>query len=67
MQFFVLGWLVLELTDSVSQLGLVIFLYGVPNLALMLLGGVLADRWERRFLLLVSKGFVSAIILYCPS
>ena len=62
MQFFVLGWLVLELTDSVSQLGLVIFLYGVPNLALMLLGGVLADRWERRFLLLVSQGFVSAII-----
>ena len=62
MQFFVLGWLVLELTDSVSQLGLVIFLYGVPNLALMLLGGVLADRWERRFLLLVSQGFVSAVI-----
>lgn len=62
MQFFVLGWLVLELTDSVTQLGLVIFLYGVPNLALMLLGGVLADRWERRTLLLVSQGFVSAII-----
>ena len=62
MQFFILGWLVLELTDSVSQLGLVMFLYGVPNLALMLLGGVLADRWERRFLLLVSQGFVSAII-----
>ncbi len=62
MQFFVLGWLVLELTDSVTQLGLVIFLYGVPNLALMLLGGVLADRWERRFLLLVSQGFVSAVI-----
>ena len=62
MQFFVLGWLVLELTDSVSQLGLVIFLYGVPNLALMLLGGVLADRWERRFLLLVSQGFTSAVI-----
>ena len=61
MQFFVLGWLVLELTDSVTQLGLVIFLYGVPNLALMLLGGVLADRWERRTLLLVSQGFVSAI------
>ncbi len=62
MQFFVLGWLVLELTDSVSQLGLVIFLYGVPNLALMLLGGVLADRWERRLLLLVSQGLTAAII-----
>lgn len=44
MQFFVLGWLVLELTDSASQLGLVIFLFGVPNLTLMMLGGVLADR-----------------------
>ena len=62
MQFFVLGWLVLELTDSVSQLGLVIFLYGAPNLALMLLGGVLADRWDRRFLLLVSQGVVAGVI-----
>ena len=62
MQFFVLGWLVLELTDSVSQLGLVIFLFGVPNLTLMMLGGVLADRWDRRLLLLVSLGLTAGII-----
>ena len=32
MQFLVLGWLILERTESATQLGLVIFLYGVPNL-----------------------------------
>ena len=62
MQFFVLGWLVLELTDSASQLGLVIFLFGVPNLTLMMLDGVLADRWDRRLLLLVSLGLTAGII-----
>ena len=62
MQFFILGWLVLELTDSASQLSLVIFLFGVPNLTLMMLDGVLADRWDRRLLLLVSLGRTAGII-----
>ena len=35
MQFLILGWLMLELTDSPSQLGLVLFLYGIPNLSLV--------------------------------
>ena len=38
MQFLTLGWLVLELTDSSIQLGLVIFLYGIPNLSFVLFG-----------------------------
>ena len=62
MQFFVPRWLVLELTDSASQLDLVIFLFGVPNLTFMMLGGVLADRWGRRLLLLVSLGLTVGII-----
>ena len=63
MQFFVLGWLVLDLTGSASKLGLAIFLYGLPHMSLVMLGGVLADRWERRTLLLVSQTSVSAIVL----
>jgi hypothetical protein len=44
MQFLILGWLVLQITDSAAQLGLVIFLYGIPNLTLVLFGGIIADR-----------------------
>ena len=62
MQFFVLGWLVLGLTDSASQLGLVIFLYGVPHMSLVMLGGVLADRLDRRTLLLISQTMVAGIV-----
>ena len=50
MQFFLLGWLVLELTDSSSKLGLVISLYGIPNLAFVLFGGLVSDRFDRRWL-----------------
>ena len=31
MQFLILGWLVLALTDSATQLGLMVFLYGIPT------------------------------------
>jgi len=54
MQFLTLGWLVLELTDSSSQLGLILFLYGIPNLTLVLFGGIFADRIDRRMLLITS-------------
>jgi MFS family permease len=62
MQFLIMGWLVLELTDSSSQLGLVIFLYGVPNLALMPLAGIAADRLDRRRLLIISQTVVAIVI-----
>ena len=39
MQFLILGWLVLVITDSTTQLGVVILLYGLPNLAFVLFGG----------------------------
>ena len=55
MQFLILGWLVLELTGSTSQLGITIFLYGIPNLTLVLFGGIFADRINRKKLLLFSQ------------
>ncbi len=63
MQFLILGWLILELTGSTSQLGLTIFFYGIPNLTLVLFGGIFADRVNRKKLLLFSQFGVSSIML----
>ena len=63
MQFLILGWLALELTDSSAQLGLVIALYGVPNLAMLTFGGIFADRIDRRWLLFYSRILVMALII----
>jgi len=60
LQQFALAWLVLDLTDSVGQLGLVIFLQGVPLTLVALFGGVLADRYNRRNLLIYSQAFTMA-------
>ena len=62
MQFLILGWLVLELTGSTSQLGLTIFFYGIPNMTLVLFGGIFADRINRKRLLLLSQFGVSIIM-----
>ncbi len=62
MQFFLLGWLVLELTDSSSKLGLVISLYGLPNLAFVLFGGLISDRFDRRWLVFGCQMAVSVFL-----
>ena len=63
MQFLVLGWLVLELTgSSIQQLGLVVFLYGLPNTILLPFGGVIADRMNRKLLLIVTQGGVGILM-----
>ena len=62
MQFLILGWLVLELTNSPAQLGLVIAIYGAPNLALLMFGGIFADRVDRRWMLFYSQTVVAALI-----
>jgi MFS family permease len=48
MQNVAQGWLVLELTDSAFMLGLVGFAGTLPWLILLLVGGVYADRLDRR-------------------
>ena len=62
MQFLVLGWLVLDITDSSYQLGLVIFAYGVPNALFALLGGIIADRANRLKLLISTRIYVSVLL-----
>jgi MFS family permease len=55
MQQFTMAWLLLELTDSVSQLGFMVFLQGLPMMASLLFVGVVADRMDRRKLLMLSQ------------
>ena len=62
MQFLVLGWLSLYVPDSATQLGLVIFLYGVPNLSFVVLGGIFADRLDRLRLLKFTQGTVTLVV-----
>jgi MFS family permease len=49
------GWLVYQITSSPFSLGLVSFVAAVPVLALALFGGVLADRVERRTLMIATQ------------
>lgn len=49
------AWLVLELTHSAWQLGLVGALQALPILFFSIFGGVLADRWPKRRVLLVTQ------------
>ena len=50
------GWLVLELTNSEGLLGLAGAVAGLPTLFLAVFAGVLADRLDRRRLLMFTNG-----------
>ncbi len=60
------AWLVLELTHSPLQLGLVGALQFLPILLFSLFGGVFADRWPKRRVLLVtqSASMLQAFLLW---
>ena len=68
MQFFALVWLVLDLTGSSLHItGLVVFLYGIPNTALLPFGGVIADRFNRKYLLMATQagvGLLMAVVAF---
>ena len=55
MRMVALSWVVLEMTDSPSLVGAVLFAQGIPLALLSLPAGVWADRLDRRFLLIVSQ------------
>jgi MFS family permease len=55
MQAVAQGWLVLQLTNSPFWLGLDAFMATSPGLVLTLVGGVFADRIDRRRLLLYTQ------------
>ena len=48
------GWKTLEITGSAGSLGIVLAAEGLAMLATLLIGGALADRYERRRLMIIS-------------
>jgi len=50
-----LGWLMLELTDSATWVAVAVAVRGLPLFFLTMPAGVLADRWDRRKLLLITQ------------
>jgi predicted MFS family arabinose efflux permease len=65
MQEIAQNWLVLEMTNSPFLLGLDAFLGDIPIFLFSLVGGVIADRMDRRKLLMISQmvQLVSALTL----
>ena len=54
MQQMAQGWVLASLTQSAFTLGLVNFASGIPMLLLTLQGGVVADRYDKRFVIIAS-------------
>ena len=50
------GWLGLQLTDSAFWVGMISFIVGIPALFLSPFGGLYADRFDRRKLMLFGHG-----------
>ncbi len=61
MQMVAQGWLVYRLTGSSLQLGLVGFASQIPVFLLSTAGGVIADRWPRRRVLILTQSAMMAL------
>lgn len=61
MQQVAFGWLVLEMTNSPFYLGLAGFCRALPMLIISPFGGVLADRLDRRHLLVASQSAIAVL------
>ena len=57
------GWLLLELTNSPFMVGLSPALAGMTNLVVSPIGGVLADRLNRRKILILSQAIMAVLVL----
>ncbi|MBI3964541.1 MAG: MFS transporter [Chloroflexi bacterium] len=65
MQMLAQSWVVMGLTSSALALGAINFAVSLPMLLFTLLGGVAADRWDKRRILLVAQSalMICAFIL----
>ncbi len=63
MQQLTVAWLILEITDSLAQFGIVSLFQGVPMLIFMLFGGALADKFDR-LKLMISSTAATAVIVF---
>lgn len=60
--FVVLGWFVIAQMGSEAVLGSVLSLASIPRLVFMLVGGALADRVDKRAVLITSVGLRAAML-----
>ena len=63
MNFTASAWLVLQLTDNGTALGAQIALYFLPVLLLGAYGGVLADRFDKRHILMLTQTAYGVVAL----
>ncbi|MGZ8630404.1 MAG: MFS transporter [Actinomycetota bacterium] len=63
MNFTASAWLVLQLTDSGTALGANVALYFLPVLLFGAYGGVLADRFDKRHILMVTQAAYGIVAL----
>lgn len=65
MQRVAQDWLVLELSGSVTAVGFTVLAQFLPSLVLMPLGGIIADRYSKRLILIFSQaaaGILAAVM-----
>src|SRR4051812_13850588 len=55
MQAMAQGWIMTTLTNKAFMLGMVNFCAGIPMLALTMLGGSFADRYDKRKILILTQ------------
>jgi MFS family permease len=56
------GWLIFELSGSALQLGVLGAAAAVPNIIMILIGGVIADRFDKRVILMCTSGLTAALL-----
>jgi MFS family permease len=60
------GIVVFRATDSALNVGLMMMATVLPSLCLGMLGGVAADRWDRRRILIVANLLLAAVVIAIP-
>ncbi|MDN5726098.1 MAG: MFS transporter [Propionibacteriales bacterium] len=63
MQRIAQDWMVLQLTGSVAAVGLTVALQFAPFLIFGLFGGVIADRYDKRKIMLITQSLVASCAL----
>lgn len=63
MLMMVQGYLAYQLTGYAAALGLVSLAWGLPQMALVMVAGVIADRYERRRILMVTQSVATVMTL----
>jgi MFS family permease len=65
-----MAWQIYELTNSPLQIGMIGLVRAVPQMLILLFGGLLADAMNRRKLMMITQGslfFVSATLALLTS